>query len=387
MRRDTNEFGPPVIAQGVTLDPLAQKYGEEIAARRQQANLPKYTTPVGGPALPPIPILDHQHQEGLTMADHAIASRTAPAGGPSIISPSAQNTGLSLFPSDVLPSEAREDKDFRDGAGSMLAVNQPHLAARYGIIRNGKKIAPQQLQGGSRGGLKQETVEGLKAVEEFNRTRQRAESGESRLEAEAAAGTAGAAARIANGLGGEESVAPTPTADDVRKKLESLDDFDYNAFRQAMLRDILNNEDQRKIIEARVQPMDLTDLIMRGFVTQVVPIVPGKFEPEFQSLSTEDDLALKRLVMEETKSLDAPAQYMLDKFSVMSACLGVFSINKKPLPSHRDDRGNFDEERFRSKFNLFVKYPFHMVASLGIHWFWFDIRVRKLFVAETIKNG
>ena len=385
MKRDTTDFGPPVVAQGVNpADPLAQRYGQQAQERRQAQNLPKYTTPVGGHPAPPIPALDQPHQAGLTMADHAIAARTpvpGPQGG--IINPPPMAQGMPLFPSDILPAEAREDKDFREGAGAMLAMNQPNLAARYGVIRNGKKIPAQQLQvAPGRAGLKSETVEGLKAVEEFNKSRRDAESGNTRIEAEAASGTAGAAARIA----GEPSTAPA-SMDDVRKKLDGMDDFDFNAFRQAMLRDMLNNEEQRKLIEGRLSSMDLTDLIMRGFITQIVPIVPGKFEPEFQSLSTEDDLALKRMVMEETKSLDAPAQYMLDKFAVMSAALGVRAINKKQLPEHRDNKGNFDEDMFRAKFNLFVKYPFHMVASLGIHYFWFDIRVRKLFVAETIKNG
>jgi hypothetical protein len=175
--------------------------------------------------------------------------------------------------------------------------------------------------------------------------------------------------------------------DEARKRLESMDDFDFAAFRQAMMKDLLNNDQQRDLIESRLDPLDLTDLIIKGRIKQIVPVVPVKFEPEFQSMTAEEDLALKRLVMEETKSLGAAAPYMVDKFSVMSAAAGVVAINKKPLPSQLDANGNWDDEAFRKKFNLFVKFPFHMIASIGVNYFWFDVRVRKLFVAEKIKNG
>ena len=71
----------------------------------------------------------------------------------------------------------------------------------------------------------------------------------------------------------------------------------------------------------------------------------------------------------------------------MSTAVGVYAINKKPLPSHLDEKGNWSDENFRKKFNLFARYPFHMIASIGVNYFWFDIRVRKLFVAEKARTS
>jgi hypothetical protein len=321
------------------------------------------------------------------MADQAIQQRM-PQGAGAIMQPSAQE---GILASDLLPNEARQDKEFRDGPGAMYAAHQVNLAKKYGVIRNGRQIPAQQLfapPSNAGGGLKSATVEGLEAVAKFNAQRTKSESGDQKAEDDAAAGAAGMAASIANGPG-DRDVKPTDAATMQANiaRINEMDDFDFAAFRQAMLKDLLNNDDQRKIIEERLQPLDLTNLIMTGWVSQVVPIVPDKFEPEFQSMSTEEDLALKRIVMEETRSLGATEQYMLDKFSVMAVACGTRAINKKPLPDHRDKDGNFNDDLFRKKFNLVVKYPFHMIASLGVNWFWFDVRVRKLFVAEKIKNG
>ena len=46
-----------------------------------------------------------------------------------------------------------------------------------------------------------------------------------------------------------------------------------------------------------------------------------------------------------------------------------------------------DEDAFWKKFEYVARFPFHMLASLGVNYFWFDVRVRKLFVAEKLGNG
>jgi len=71
----------------------------------------------------------------------------------------------------------------------------------------------------------------------------------------------------------------------------------------------------------------------------------------------------------------------------MGVAAGLFAVNKKVLPSHLDKDGHFNDDLFLQKFNLVIKYPFHMLSSLGINFFWFDVRVRMLFKAEMVKNG
>lgn len=351
----------PFVAPGVK-DPRAIAYAQQVQERQR-------ARPASGL---PIPLLTGEAQPGMTMADQAAAARP-PAQG-SIFEPAAplSRPPANLLPQDLLPDEATRDPAYREGGGSRYASSQPALAYKYGVIRNGQRLAPQQLVTG-KPGLKPETVEGLKALQNFNR------DSDAKVEREAAAGAAGAAARVG------ESPPADPT--EVEKALKQLDDFDFNKFREAMMKDIINNDDQRKIIEERLEPLLLDDLLVNGFVTQVVSIVPEKFEPEFQDMSGETELALKRLVMEESKSIEINARYFLEKYSLMSVVAGLRSLNRNPLPDFKDREGNFDDALFWAKFNRVMKFNFHMLASLGVNYFWFDIRVRKLFVAERLKNG
>jgi hypothetical protein len=153
------------------------------------------------------------------------------------------------------------------------------------------------------------------------------------------------------------------------------------------MKDLLNNPEQRKIIEDRLEPLSLDKLVVDGYVRQTVPIVPDKFVPVFQSIGADEELACKRLIVADAKSLDVNEQYLMDKHAFMVLACGLHAVNGKPLPSHRDAEGNFDDQLFWKKFSMVLRFPLHMMASLSINFFWFDVRVRKLFVAETLGNG
>lgn len=374
----------PFVGPGVR-DPAALKYAADAAARRSTSPL-KYDEPVGGPPTS-IPRLDGEfNRDGprMTMSEHAQAQRGAPSAH---VIPGMD----ALLPIDVLPEQAKNDEAFRPGGtGSMVAQNQPYLALKYGVVRNGRFIPPQILIGATDPKLKPQTVEGLKAVEDFNRKRaeyeqggKTKEQGDTALaEKAASAGPAGTSAEVK----GERREKPL-TEEERKALLADMDEFDLSRFRDAVMRDMLNNEEQKKIIEARLQPLAIDDLIVNGRVFQTVPIIPNKFEPEYQSYSGDEDLALKRLIAAEVKSLEPSDRYILDKYSIMGLSVSLRAINKRQLPNHEDKDGNFDEEEFWKKFQVVSRFNFHMLASLAINWFWFDVRVRKLFVADNVGNG
>ncbi len=215
------------------------------------------------------------------------------------------------------------------------------------------------------------------------------EQAEGRIDDQARAASAqGAGGVAAQGAGG---AAPLSEEDKqkVRQAINQMDDFDWNTFKQMTMKDLLNNEEQKKIIEERLKntPLSLDGLLVDGYVRQMIPIIPGKFEPTFQSIGGDEELACKRLIVVDAKSLDVGEQYLLDKHAFMVLTCGLFAVNQKPLGNHRDVDGKFNDELFWQKFNMVLRFPLHMLASLSINFFWFDVRVRRLFVAESLGNG
>jgi len=388
----------PFVAPGVSA--AAAEYARGAQARRSAAAaaaLPKYDTPVAGGPTPPVPLLNQPHVDGRTMAQAAMMQR-GPAPGASIIegAPTAAAAAPFLLPQDVLPDEAAQDPEFMQGMGSRYATAQPHLAMKYGVIRNGQRVAPQQLTSApgsppQQGRLRPETVEGLKKLQTLGDAPppgpEPPEPDREVAEAHSQDSPAGAATRIGGGASPNRKL-----DEEARKTLENLDDFDLDSLHSMMVRDLFNNEEQRKIIESRCDPMDLADLIMTGIVKQKVPIVlPTEtskgFVPTFQSLGGDDDLACKRLIVAEATALKVDDRYLLDKYAFMGLTCALESINGTPLPTHRDQNGTFNDELFWAKFNKVIRFPLPMLASLGVNYFWFDVRVRRLFVAEKVKNG
>jgi hypothetical protein len=366
------------------VNPAAAAYHAGLVARQQAKKVPspmKYGVPVGGAPMPHIPRLDRVAADGTTMAAQAEATgptttemlQAQPRASGSIVErpiPMQQAATPQFLPGDMLPPEAQNDPHFQAGAGSMFAVTQPHLAMKYGVIRNGQHVHPgSQRQGKAGQGLSPETVAGLQALEELKQR-----------QAAPAAAPAGTKVETESPKAAEDKKA-------VEEAIGALDSFDYDALRRMMNRDMLNNPDQKEIIEARLKPLDIDELIMKNRVSQEIVVVPGKFWFRFSSMTGEEDLALKQLIMEESKSTEVTDRYLLDKFAFMALTLGTTHINGNPVPSHTDEKGEFDKERFWVKFNWMVKRSVHMLACIGVNHTWFEQRVRGCFVAKKLGNG
>jgi len=165
-------------------------------------------------------------------------------------------------------------------------------------------------------------------------------------------------------------------------ELEELgDEFEVDEFGNK-IRNLLVNKERHDSIEARCTPMRLEDLLIQQEVRQIVPIVPGKFEPTFRSISGAEDLFVKRMMVGER----GETRYILDKYSLMNLCCGLHAINGKLLPAHLDNDGNPEEKTFDKKFKLILKYPISLLVDLSVNYGWFERRVRKLMTLEAVKG-
>lgn len=289
---------------------------------------------------------------------------------------------LMLADSDVLPDSAKKDQRFVQGFGSELAVNNPALAAEYGVLRQGQYVPPPQLMAntapGQRVPLKPETIQGIEQLQQLEVQKRAAQ--ERSVEDEARDHTA--TARLAGAV--EE---PTPEDEGkVKSVVDKMDDLDFYNFTQAMMRDLINNDQQRKLIESRLEEIDITDLIMGNF-SQKVPIKQGKFEPVFETIAGHNDLAMKKLIAEEARQLDVNERYLLDKFAMMQLAAGIKAVGSVQMPEYRDGDGVLVAEMFWKRFNKIASLPTPILASLGANFFWFDVRCRKSCTAEELKNG
>lgn len=166
-----------------------------------------------------------------------------------------------------------------------------------------------------------------------------------------------------------------------------FDSFDFNDQNKQVER-ILDNKKRRKEIEDRCKPMSFEDLLLNDEVRQRVPIIEGKFEPTFRSITPIESLYIKQRMSRETVSTD---QYMGEKYNILLLVCCLVDINAQPFPDHRKHRGDgsfdIDDQLFDEKLSALMRKSGYIIADLGINYFWFDIRVRRLLNPDDLKNG
>jgi hypothetical protein len=326
--------------KSTTSFPENDEYLERIKAAKAEK------VPVGGVAMPKMPRFDQP-----------LPDRNQPVQAP--INP-ADHRGI-MSPEQM--AELQKRGQFIPGAGSAYGFNQPAFNAVQGKnddpslkkAAEGQEYANPPRPAGA--GLSTETAEQLKAVAQANTP------------------DAPPANTKEKAKGDKELDAATKELDDIE------DQFDVDEFGQRV-HNLLVNRERREAIEKRCTPMDVEELLIRGEIHQVVPIIPGKLEVDFRSMSGAEDLFVKRRLF----GLKTSAQAVLDTLTVMNLTCSLTSINRRPLPTHLDKDNDIDDTLFEAKMKLLLRLPIQLLADLSVNYSWFDRRVKKLFVTDEIKG-
>jgi hypothetical protein len=252
-------------------------------------------------------------------------------------------------------------------------MNQPtEIVRKYGIIRDGKHLrwgeGPSAApEGGGR--LRAETLSQLQQLEEDQRKKLEGVSVESpppKSEGREAASKMGDA--------------------EVRRIVEGMDSFDLGRLGASRSTNIFNTPEQRKAIEARLEPLDFGELVMNGNVMQRVPIIPGKFEVTFQHVEASTDLKIKEMVGQTCNKLDMGEAYALSLYALLTLAAAVVKIGDRVYPSYIEN-GAVSDKMLWKRFEQVSANIVPMVMCLIANFVWFDERVSDLFRVDRIKNG
>jgi len=186
---------------------------------------------------------------------------------------------------------------------------------------------------------------------------------------------------------------PKATRSAVTSTLRDMDDFELSHLSARIQRDVINNERERKAVEARLKEegseISLEDGLATGSFTQVVPI-SERLRVTFRTLSPHENRCIRLLLWKWVSDDPRLENLASDVYGMMLIVAAVSQINSNRLPDHlKGDlfRSEFDEEVFTQKYNLLSRYPAPLVHALGVHGNWFDERVRAAFTSEALKNG
>tara|TARA_Y100000310_G_scaffold306772_1_gene348203 strand:+ start:803 stop:1747 length:945 start_codon:yes stop_codon:yes gene_type:complete len=213
-------------------------------------------------------------------------------------------------------------------------------------------------------GLRQETVDGLKALEE---------------QAQAA------------------QASQKPAAEPPEGAAEEGDSTQLDPeFMQALMggyTDKLQRKERRDAIEARVGPVDLRDFLFGSGGTQTVSVIPDVFEADYRLISGQEDLFAKRYAWSlcqkagTGKDKETSQAFYDTVTGLVNVVLSVQAVNGEDIPDHRQPDGTVDEDTFTGKFTDFCNRPFLVLQDMWVNFTWFNERVRDQIDVESLGNG
>jgi hypothetical protein len=142
------------------------------------------------------------------------------------------------------------------------------------------------------------------------------------------------------------------------------------------------DEEVRKQIEASLEPMDMTKLIMGRGVQEVR--LNDALVVVFQTISVKEDLVIKQIMR---KHVDETVAFYEDTKLALNLSVGVAQVNQTALPSLENDSGQVTAETILARYSALAVMPVQLLAWLAINYIWFDLRVRKMLLPSKLKNG
>lgn len=268
-----------------------------------------------------------------------------------------------------VPDLAAATSQYRPGKDAPMTLSQIAQAQE-----NIKTMDPEQ----QKPGLKPETVAGLRALHEATAAQQQP------------APTTPPTEKSEEKPPEKKSV--TKLSEDEKRAAAETADLDFDVMLARMRNDIINNEEERKAVEARLKPMDLTDGLLTGEFKQHVPISPGKLEVGFRTISPLENGEMRKHILQVIIEDERFSNMAGEELAFMQMVASVHMLNGQEMPSHlkKGDKLTiriFDWDAFNQKLALFRTYPTPLIHALSTHAHWFDLRVRKLFSSADLKNG
>lgn len=151
------------------------------------------------------------------------------------------------------------------------------------------------------------------------------------------------------------------------------------------IRTKLMSKSRRDKIEARLKPLDISDMIMKRELEQEITIVPGKLVVTLRTYSQKESL----WILQYLYDFPGSPLYTRELLSTCQLVCGLVSVNGAMLPDHRDGKAEETvlRENFEKKKEAIIGFPTQLVADISVQMIWFQDRVNQLFGLDALKNG
>lgn len=261
--------------------------------------------------------------------------------------------------------------NLQEAAALVDRDSPPRTIMELGEMAEQARSVPSQAP---TGGLSPATAEGLRAIKQATEAAMKAK------EAEKATQEPAAAEEKPNVVAEQED---SFTA-------RGLDDLELGQLMGRIQQDVLNNTEQRKLIESRLDPIDIKVGIAKGRFEQFVPIVPGVLEVWYRSVTPFENMHIRRMLLEMAEGDPMFETLSIETYTALNVTASIHQLNGERWEEHVDlssGSPTFNPEILRRKLDRLMLMPIQIVHSVGVHSSWFDSRCREALKVPSLKGG
>lgn len=140
----------------------------------------------------------------------------------------------------------------------------------------------------------------------------------------------------------------------------------------------------RKMIESKLDPIEIDSLFITGEIRQDVELIKGKFKVEYRTLKANEDLYIKKRLSDVRNEV---VIYSENRYMLMQLAAHVSAIGGSSLPSMVDKEGNISDELFDERFKKIADLPMVLLQKVWVNWLFFQDRVAKAMSPDFLENG
>lgn len=148
---------------------------------------------------------------------------------------------------------------------------------------------------------------------------------------------------------------------------------------------LTTTEKLQRAIEGRIDAIDIGEYLMSGEVKQSVPIIPGKLEVVFRTVSDLEESHIDNLISKEPS--DLTNRQFLRKMNEYALVIHIHSVNGNKWPTIQNGDGTVNDQSIEARLKHVRKLSSPVFNLLTQNLAWFTERVNEGLTASALGNG
>jgi hypothetical protein len=145
------------------------------------------------------------------------------------------------------------------------------------------------------------------------------------------------------------------------------------------------DEKLREAIEARISTVDIGEFLMSGELKQTVPIIPGKLEVTFKTVTDLEESYVDTAMSKEPSTLSN--RQFVRKMNELALAIHIHSVNGNAWPKCIDGDGTVNVAAMEVRLKNIQKLSSPIFSMISQNLSWFLDRVTKELTVSALGNG